>query len=309
MTLQDIPAAALHTATVSVQAQRRAGPTMIGIGAQKCASSWVHAALGAHPQIGVSDPKEIDFFSYYFDRGYHWYDDHFHPVAARPVRFEASPSYLHDPRTPERVRAYDPAMKILAMLRDPVARAYSNHLHEIIKGHIPPVSFAKGLSNNPAYVEQGLYSTHLSRWLACFPRHQVLVLLAEEVAADPAQAAAQVYTFAGVDPTHVSAVVSERRNESDRPRLPLLRHGLRAGGQVLRRLGLEEPLARVKKSGAVARLLAANSVDLRAEVPAMDAASRAQLLDLFAADLAQLPALLGRDSLPWSSWKDLQGHG
>ena len=63
------------------------GPTMIGIGAQKCASSWVHAALGVHPQIGVSEPKEVDFFSYYYDRGYQWYETHFAHAVARPVRF------------------------------------------------------------------------------------------------------------------------------------------------------------------------------------------------------------------------------
>ena len=60
---------------------------MIGIGAQKCASSWVHAALGVHPQIGVSEPKEVDFFSYYYDRGYQWYETHFAHAVARPVRF------------------------------------------------------------------------------------------------------------------------------------------------------------------------------------------------------------------------------
>lgn len=285
------------------------GPTLIGIGAQKCASSWVHAALGAHPQIGVSDPKELDFFSYYFDRGYHWYRQFFAPIAARPVRFEASPSYFYDPRCPDRVCAYAPAMKILLLLRDPVERAYSNHLHEVIKRHIGPVSFADGLANNPAYIEQGRYAEHLRRWLNAFPASQILVLLAEEIAADPEAMAARVYAFAGADPGFTSAIVSERRNESDRARFPLVRHGLRAGGQVLRRWGLEEGLARVKKTGPVARIMAANALDLRAEIAPMDADSRAMLQAMFAPDLAALPALLGRKSLPWKSWEALQTHG
>lgn len=277
------------------------GPTMIGIGAQKCASSWVHAALGVHPQIGVSDPKEIDFFSYYFDRGYQWYETHFAPAATRQVRFEASPSYLHDPRTPERVHAYNPAMKILLMLRDPIDRAYSNHLHEVIKGHIGPISFAEGLANNPAYVEQGLYAMHLTRWLSVFPSDQILVLLAEEVATDPQSAASQVYAFAGVDPGFTSQVLHERRNESDRARSPLARALLRSGGTTLRKLGLEEPLARLKKSGPIARMMSANSVDIRQEIPPMDADSRKQLTSIFAPEVAALRTLLGRDSLPWKT--------
>ena len=61
-------------------------PSVIGIGAQKCASSWVHSVLGAHPQIAVSEPKEVDFFSYHFDRGYRWYEGHFGGTAATRAR-------------------------------------------------------------------------------------------------------------------------------------------------------------------------------------------------------------------------------
>ena len=280
------------------------GPTMIGIGAQKCASSWVHAALGIHPEIGVSEPKEIDFFSYYFDRGYEWYEKFFAQSAAAKVRFEASPSYLHDPRTPERVFAYNPAMKILLMLRDPVERAYSNHLHEVIKGHISPVSFAQGLANNPSYVEQGLYATHLARWLSVFPRDQILVLLAEDIGANPDAAAAAVYAFAGVDQSFTSQVLHERRNESDRARFGQLRRVLRGGGTTLRKLGLEEQLARFKKTGAVARLMQANSVDIRQEIPPMEATSRTQLEAVFAPEITALMGILGRDSLPWTSVRE-----
>jgi hypothetical protein len=44
----------------------------IGIGAQKCAPSWIHSVAGSHPEIGIGHPKELDFFSCHFDRGYRW---------------------------------------------------------------------------------------------------------------------------------------------------------------------------------------------------------------------------------------------
>ncbi|SFR09501.1 sulfotransferase [Poseidonocella sedimentorum] len=277
-------------------------PLLLGIGAQKSATSWVHAVLGAHPDIAPSRPKEVDFYSYYFDRGYAWYDRHFEPRAGQ-TRFEVSPSYLHDPRAARRARAHRPDTRVIALLRDPVERAFSNHLHEVIKGHIPPVPFAEGLANNPAYVEQGFYARHLIRWMDAFPRGQICVLLAEEIAAEPLKAARRVYEFAGIAPDYLPPALHERRNESDRAAVPLLRSVLRAGGDAMRRGGLEPVLSRAKALGPVRALLKANSVDMRQEVPPMDAVSRARLDALFRDDLAQLARLLSRDSFPWGAWE------
>ncbi|GAA3852745.1 sulfotransferase family protein [Celeribacter arenosi] len=276
-------------------------PTVIGIGAQKCASSWVHTVMGSHPEISVSTPKEIDFFSYYFDRGYAWYERHFEDCGSSHHAYEASPSYLYDPRAPERVATYFPELKIVALLRDPVERAYSNHLHEVIKGHIGPVDFETGLRNNPGYLDQGRYGAHLARWFAAFPRDQVLVLFAEEISADAEAAISRLYRFVGVDDAFRSPIHHERRNESDRARVPLLRNALRAGGDFLRANGLEAHLARAKAMGPVSRLMRANSVDIRCEIPPMKAETRALLRDFFAADAAHLSTLLGRSDLPWTS--------
>lgn len=277
-------------------------PEVIGIGAQKCASSWIHAILGAHPEVGVSDPKEVDFFSYYFDRGYQWYERHFAPFPDMKVRFESSPSYFYDPRSPGRAVAYAPGLKVLALLRNPVERAYSNHLHEIVKGHIPVCSFEEGLQNNPTYLEQGRYATHLSCWFDAFPRDQVKVMFAEDIARDPAASAVEVFDFIGVQRDFVSGVFSERRNESDRAKFPVLRSTLRAGGDWLRRRGLEEPLMKVKAAGPVAAVLKFNKVEIRDEVPKMSAETRARLVAHFAPEVAALKPLLPDQTLPWEDW-------
>lgn len=275
---------------------------LIGIGAQKCASSWLHAVGGAHPAVVSSDPKEVDFFSYFFDRGYRWYEGHFDAAGARAVRFDNSPSYFYDPRSPGRVAAFSDGARVVALLRDPIKRAFSNHLHEIIKGHIPRMTFEEGLENNPVYLDQGRYATHLARWFDALPRERVLVMFAEEISADPDGSAATLYRFAGVDPKFQSAVAGERRNESDRARFPLLRTSLRAGGDWLRRRGLEEQLAAVKQLSPIAAALKANSVNVKDEVPPMRAETEARLRDVFADEVARLPALLGRADLPWSDW-------
>jgi len=275
------------------------GPDILGIGAQKCASSWIHAIAGSHPEVGVSRPKEVDFFSYYFDRGYRWYEAHFAWAHAARVRFECSPSYFHDPRAPARAREYRDDLRILALLRDPVKRAFSNHLHEIIKGHIPTCSFEDGLRNNPSYIEQGRYATHLGRWFDAFPREQIHVMFAEDISSDPAAAARSAFAFLGVNPDFETAILNERRNESDRARIPPLRTALRAGGDWARRQGYEATLARVKATLPVAALLRANKIEVRDEIPPMRAETRAELEEVFAPEMDALCALLGRDTLPW----------
>ncbi len=262
--------------------------------------------LGVHPQVGVSDPKEVDFFSYYFDRGYQWYERHFSHLADCTALCDTSPSYFYDPRAATRARHYNEDLKIIALLRDPVARAYSNHLHEVIKGHIEPQSFEEGLLNNPAYLEQGRYHTHLKRWVDAFGPQQVLVLLAEEIHADPVRSAASVYDFIGVNANFVSAVASERRNVSDVARSPGLRRALRSGGDLMRRVGLEEQLVRLKSATPVAGLLKANSADLRDQIPPMQESTKHQLAEYFAPEVLDLTDMLGRKSLPWPTWESAE---
>ena len=63
-------------------------------------------------------------------------------------------------------------MKLILFLRNPLDRLISNHKHEIRVSHLAgnELSVEFGLMNNPSYVEQGLYATHLERWLEYFPK-------------------------------------------------------------------------------------------------------------------------------------------
>ena len=156
-------------------------PTYVGIGAQKCASTWLHRILAEHPQVAVPEAKEVDFFSWRFDHGYQWYERQFATGPETAVaRGEISPSYFAEPAVPARIARYAPEVRVLLSLRDPVQRALSNHRHEVREGHLtgPDLSFEAGLANNPMYVEQGLYATHLRQWLHHFPRERILPIRA-----------------------------------------------------------------------------------------------------------------------------------
>ena len=278
----------------------------IGIGAQKSATSWLHDVLSEHPDILASDLKELNFFTANYDRGHKWYEHHF--VEAKPAQKcgECSPTYFFSHAAPIRAKTYNPDMRLIAVLRDPVRRAYSNHLHEIRKGHIPSdTSFEDALSANPAYIEQGRYAANLSRWLESFDREALLVLLAEDIQVDPDSAFRAVCRHLGVTAEVRPDTLNERRHESVTNRNEAAQKVLRAGGNLARSMGLGKSVEAVKKAPVISSVLAMNKKDLRTSTPPMTDVTRIRLIEEFAGDMRYVADLLGRDPLPWESWAAL----
>jgi len=286
---------------------RGAKPTFLGVGAQKCASTWVHRILDGHPKVSVSDPKELDFFSCYFDRGYGWYEQFFAGAGDAIAVGETSPSYFYNEAAIERACAYNPAFKILVCLRDPIERMYSNHLHEVRKGHIAGVdlSFEAGMALNPMYFHQSLYARHLKKWLAAFGAENVLVLLQEDIARDPRAEAARVCAFLGIDADFDSEFFDRRANENVVYRSPAIGAVYGAIGGAARAVGMGGVIRWAKKTDGVSSIWSAAKENLRERVapmrPETIAALRADLAD----DMSALAALLSRADLPWPTWRAL----
>jgi Sulfotransferase domain len=215
-------------ATASV----RLRPNFLVIGAQKAGTTALHGYLRQHPAVFCPEWKELHYFSLKYPLGERWYLSHF-PLATTslPQRLrnsghvavgEATPAYLFDPRSPARVHAFDPGMKLVVALRDPVERAYSHYWMEV-ETRDETRSFEDALaweeaevwpelerwSADPAYVSplplfgrsyvaRGFYADNLERWLALFPRDQLLALTSDELLADPASALTAVERFLGV---------------------------------------------------------------------------------------------------------------
>ena len=277
----------------------------IGIGAQKAATTWLHHVLAEHPDVSVADEKEVNFFSAQFDKGYAWYTRRF-GGQAQPVLFgECSPNYFISCDATARAKVYNPDLKIIAILRDPIDRAFSNHLHEIRKGHIPAsTSFAEALTQNPTYLEQSSYKRHLSRWIEAFGQEQVLVLLSEDIGADPAAAYRDVCAHLGLSTGHALQAVGQRQNESITYRSKKLQKILRQAGDAGRAAGLAEAITWVKGRWGIRQLIGYNRQHLRGQVTEMSPQTRAKLEQYFQDDVAYVSALLGRDALPWSTGRD-----
>jgi hypothetical protein len=279
----------------------RARPTYVGIGAQKCASTWLHRILSEHPEIAVPSVKEVDFFSYCYDHGYQWYERRFAAGGAARVRGEISPSYFCEPAVPERISRYMPEAKILLSLRDPVERALSNHRHEVREGHFTgeDLSFEAGLQNNPMYVEQGLYATHLKNWLQYFPRDRILVVLMEDVEADPRAVCRLVYEFLGVDPTFVPAGLEQRYNRSFATRSASLSRLKDAVYGMTRLPGMGWLWQAAAGAGLRSMYRGLNNVPSSDVIPQPQARTLAQLRQRFEPEVRELETMIGRSLQTW----------
>jgi hypothetical protein len=276
-------------------------PTFVGLGAQKCASTWLHHVLAAHPQVSVPETKEIDFFSYHFDRGYQWYEHCFGGATPASRAFgEVSPSYFHEPAVPARVVRYLPEARLLLTLREPVERALSNHRHEVRAGHVTgDLSFETGLANNPMYVEQGLYATHLRQWLRHFERNRIHVVLIEDIATDPLAVAQAVYRFLGVEESFVPPDLMRRYNRSYVARSRALTSVKDVAYGATRLPGLRWAWQTAADLGLRSLYRGVNHRPSQTAIPAPRPETLTHLAELFAPEVRDLEQLLGRSLEHW----------
>ena len=195
-------------------------PDFLVLGAQKAGTTALYAYLHWHPGITGPSWKEVSFFDRHWWRGERWYRGQFPLRSAGRLVGEASPSYLFHPLAPARARSLVPGARLVALVRDPVARAYSHYQHEVALGR-EPLGFEDALAAEPrrtageverlradprafsrawwdhTYVARGLYAEQLERWLAYFPREQLLVVRTEDLGERPAQTYARILEFLG----------------------------------------------------------------------------------------------------------------
>ena len=187
------------------------------IGAQKGGTTALFDYLGDYPDVAPADEKELHFFD---DETQDWvnpdygaYHAHFPAPDGRPCG-EATPIYCYWPNSLERIAAYNPAIKLILVLRDPVQRAWSGWRMEYARGtETRPFAWCiregrqRLFDDEPwghhrefSYVERGFYGEQVERLCRLFPRDQMLVLTSDGLRRDPASALGAVRGFLGLPP-------------------------------------------------------------------------------------------------------------
>jgi hypothetical protein len=228
----------------------------------------------------------------------------FEGVGAERAVGEASVIYLHHELAPEAIARYIPDVKIVAVLRDPVDRAYSAFLHLARDGYEPLAEFEDALRAEPRritdgwyfgwhYRDHGFYHRDLARYFERFGPNRIRVYLHEELDQDPYGVLADLFRFLGVD-EGFRPDVRTRHNLS----------GYARSARLQRLLTRRHPLKEAAKSliperwghRVISWLQPANLVR-----PPLRPETRSRLVEGYREDIRRLEGLIGRDLSPWLS--------
>lgn len=199
------------------------------IGSTRCGTTSLYNYISAHPQAKAakgSGFREVHFFDYpqNFDRGIDWYRSQF-PNAQ--VTGETSPTYLQHPLVPVRIHKHCPDVKLIALLRNPVDRAWSDYHLALKKGWTKETfkqridkeqreleserclelwtkKFYLSKTHLLGFLERGKYAQQLERWFDVLPKENFLILFSEKFYRHPQNVLNRVYIFLGLEPKNLA---------------------------------------------------------------------------------------------------------
>jgi hypothetical protein len=193
------------------------------IGAQKCGTTSLAEQLASHPDVDFCAEKEPEYFSKVKDPFNQSTLNEYHALyqgEPNNMRGEASTSYFFTneyPETPERLFKYNPDLKLILLLRDPVSRVVSHLYHRMRKGLVPNGDMALALETSNDYIERSLYAKQLNHYLKVFPKEQIHIMIFEDYVPNQAGHLVDVMNFLGLDPLTLpdSSSSTEAKNISD----------------------------------------------------------------------------------------------
>ncbi|GFR67094.1 sulfotransferase [Elysia marginata] len=182
--------------------QRRRYPKALIIGFPKCGTSALLSFLNIHPDV-VSPSPEIFFFSDHYSKGLEWYRRQMPPSSPDQITVEKTAGYILKTSTLRRIYAFDPEIKLIIMLRNPVTRLLSLHAHITEKLPEPErMSFEDWLYKDHAFQQRveyySDYATPIEKAYNIFPKSQFLFLKEEDLEADPISVISEAQAFLGV---------------------------------------------------------------------------------------------------------------
>ncbi|MGH8905764.1 MAG: sulfotransferase domain-containing protein [Egibacteraceae bacterium] len=285
------------------------------VGAHKAGTSALLRYLGAHPGIRAQSQQEMVYFTdphlsrrdltEYWDR---YFGPVTRPSGLDPAHLGKLAGLMYEPEGLERLRRHNPDVEVVAILRDPVRRAYSAFWSARLKGREPLTSFEEAMRGDRArfkadhnsaricqYLDRGLYAKHLKRLYELFDRDRVHVFILEEFQRDANAVVAGLFRRLDLEPACLPAV-AKRQNAARQPR-SLLFSRLRWSRSPVTR-AIKQTLPCGVRDAVRERLLRLNEVPW--SPPAMASATERELRAYFAEPNRELERLLGRDlSMLW----------
>jgi hypothetical protein len=263
------------------------------VGAQKCGTSTLSEMLRMHPALVRCDRKEPDFFSGCAD----WraelprYEQMFR---RRPgaLYYEASPSYTFYPHRKlelwNDLYDYNPALKIIYLVRDPIERLTSSYMHSYERGYTD-LSFERTIIERAMLLDITRYATQITPFIERFGRDRVRIIFFDDLVRNPNGVVRELAAFLGIDGGEFGDVSGVHANES-------------LGGHKLHHK-FDNPgflLSQVRRyAPPLWRAITDNSSRRFDRKPVLPPALRRAVLRLLRSEIDQLEAITGRDLSGW----------
>lgn len=285
-------------------------PNFIIVGAPKAGTTSLYHYLSEHPQVFMSNPKEVNFFSreeieeqglYYNDfkvKNLDEYKKLFTDAENAKAIGEGSVSYLFYPNTPRKIKDILPDAKIIMLLREPVERGYSHYLMDYRLGLVS-LSYDEIVKKSThhkhahlyyqQYVELGLYYEQVKRYLDLFGSEQVKIYFQEDLRQDTEKIILNLYDFLEIDRS-VMPNIEREHNAFSMPKSNLVHrlyssYFIRTIFSFIFSDGIKEKIK--------------NTFFETKKKPKLDETLKQQLLEIYRPDIQKLEQLIGRDLSDW----------
>lgn len=285
------------------------------IGAGKSGTTWVWNELRHHDSCFLPADKELNYFNCEslepvgsgqnanFGKSINWYHSFFSTACKQSKWGEVSPVYLWSKTAPEGIYAYNENIKIIAILRDPVERAFSQFLYRRQRGYVrDDMEFEECIATDVFVLDRSLYFKHLSRYYELFDRNQIRVLFFEDLKASPQRILDELCEFIGVAKKEVYS--RDKVNLTQRPKRPRLMRVLRTVEGMSDNIRIKDLLIGLMEKLGVYRPFVnmVNKKEPYDNKPSVNRQTRHRLIQYFDEDVRSLENLL---DVNLDLWKEI----
>lgn len=290
-------------------------PTFLIIGVQKAGTTSIYGHLNQHPQVYMSPVKEVGFLERDWQRAYQ------EGVTPKPSRIdtlekyhrlfegatdeiamgEVSPNYLfHHQESVDLVHTHLPTATLIAVLRNPTDRAYSDYLMHVRDATGQPLSLAEQVRQKPDTsftLRKGLYFEGIQHFMEVFGRDRIRVYLYDDLSRDTLAFMQRLYRDIGVD-DQFTPDTAKRQQRTEVPKNQTLntliktQNPIRSGVSSVLRVVLPQTVRQNLRS----RLISLNQSQSK---PVMPEADRALLQDYYRENILKLQDLIQQDLSHW----------
>lgn len=261
------------------------------IGAAKSATTWLQAQLQADPEVHMPD-AELHYFSREYRRGHDWYLSQFGDAGPGKTVGEKSNSYLYEPEAADRLHRVLPHVKLIAQLRNPVERAYSNYCMLLRRGEVGTdieSYLDPSQGENVRFLVAGNFASHLQAYVDLFGRERLLILFFEGVTNAPEMQMSRVRSHLGLKPQPLTPDGREKVKDRSVPVIP---------AHLRKRFAWMKPMVRPLR-GAAAFEAVRGTIARETVYPPLTDDLRNRLNEYFGPSIEALEKLSGQSLSHW----------